>query len=377
MRRRLLSAGLSVVLAAGLCPLAGASAVAEEEAAPAPVEWRRIEPGGETGCGDGSPYAFFWREGASDRLLIFLQGGGACWSAATCGLTGAPTYDPNVQESDSPAVSGRGILDLSRPENPLAEYSAVFLPYCSGDVHLGQADRTYPVVGEGGVVANLSVAHRGAANGRAVLEWTYAHFPDVERVFVAGHSAGGLAAPVYAAWVAHHYGRRAQVTQLSDGSGALRAAAVPDLMQTWGVDRVVADTPGFGDIPPEALDFEALFAGAARGLSERTWAQVNRSDDLVQIFFPSLLGRQAVRALELFAEGQRRIRAEVPEFRAFTAPGRDHHTLTSDEFYTLIVDGVRLREWVGQVATGEPVSDVLCKRCRRPRPVAAPPPPPP
>ena len=45
--------------------------------------WQEVKPGGDTQCSDGSDYTFYTRNGDPDKLLFFLQGGGACWNLQT------------------------------------------------------------------------------------------------------------------------------------------------------------------------------------------------------------------------------------------------------------------------------------------------------
>ena len=45
--------------------------------------WNLLRPGGDTICAQGGEYAFSVRPGARDKLLIWLEGGGACWNAGT------------------------------------------------------------------------------------------------------------------------------------------------------------------------------------------------------------------------------------------------------------------------------------------------------
>ena len=48
--------------------------------------WREIEPGGDTICSRGQPWAFFFRPGVSNNLVVEFQGGGACWNDLTCSV---------------------------------------------------------------------------------------------------------------------------------------------------------------------------------------------------------------------------------------------------------------------------------------------------
>ena len=80
----------------------------EQAADPAPVEqgaqehaWTMIEPGGATACSDGSPYRFYVKPGESDRLFVFLNGGGACWTGETCdSQSERATYVPRADLQD-------------------------------------------------------------------------------------------------------------------------------------------------------------------------------------------------------------------------------------------------------------------------------------
>src|SRR5689334_19223009 len=54
--------------------------------------WTRIEPGGETRCAHDTPFAYWVRPGMVNKLLVFFQGGGACFDANTC-APGSGQYD--------------------------------------------------------------------------------------------------------------------------------------------------------------------------------------------------------------------------------------------------------------------------------------------
>ncbi len=60
--------------------------------------WTTIAPGGETSCALGTAFEFHVKPGASDKLFVFLNGGGACWTGAQCSLEEEPTpYIPTSQ----------------------------------------------------------------------------------------------------------------------------------------------------------------------------------------------------------------------------------------------------------------------------------------
>src|SRR5215207_3470474 len=95
--------------------------------------WNTLTPGGRTGCALGADYHFFVRPGASDRLLVYFGGGGACWNGKDC-EQGRPLYNPDA--AVRPDLE-RGIFDIAKPQNPFTAYSVIAVAYCTGDVHLG------------------------------------------------------------------------------------------------------------------------------------------------------------------------------------------------------------------------------------------------
>jgi hypothetical protein len=49
---------------------------------------KKVVPGGDCECADGSEFAFWERRGDPTKVVFFLDGGGACFDAETCAFTG-------------------------------------------------------------------------------------------------------------------------------------------------------------------------------------------------------------------------------------------------------------------------------------------------
>ena len=150
---------IPVVLALGLLVPAGAAAQG----------WETVVPGGETICSDGSPY-FFVHRGDPGKLLVEFEGGGACWSGATCEAdlyNKTVTSDPEVARQTGQL---QGIYDRTNPANPLKDYTHVYIPYCTGDLHWGNAVANYASVSGKPYV----IQHKGAVNATTQdgAEWT-------------------------------------------------------------------------------------------------------------------------------------------------------------------------------------------------------------
>jgi hypothetical protein len=143
-------------------------------------------------CGNGSPFSIGVNPhaGATEALII-VMGGGACWDANTCFTLGSAThvaedYTQAMFDRERAVVRMVGWDDRTAVLNPFRASHLVFVPYCTGDLHAGDAVQAYP-----GAPGGAEVHHRGNPNTLAYLEAMRAAWPDLGTVRVIGFSAGG------------------------------------------------------------------------------------------------------------------------------------------------------------------------------------------
>jgi hypothetical protein len=327
--------------------------------------WERLPGGARTICSDGSAYSFFVRPADPARLLIYFQGGGACWFHRNCSPERDPSYKISVADDD-PARYG-GIFDFDNPANPFADYSVVFAPYCSADVFLGDTVREYlPGPDEETDAPPVTIHHNGFNNAAAVLSWAYANYPEPERVFVTGSSAGSIPSPYYAMQVADHY-PDAHIAQLGDGSGGYRRdAAATSPQQLWGTLEVLGRQDEFAGLTDATFSYESLYIAAARRHPEMIFAEFDTAEDATQKRYLAMSGSETTKLLTLLRANHADIRAAVENFRAYVAGGEMHTILGRPEFYTYRVGTVSVRDWVDALARGEDVNDVSCTDCGEP-----------
>ncbi len=143
--------------------------------------------------------------GIGTDVVFFLQGGGACWDFVTCG--GAKAYGIEKTASTGPFGPGEFATQLynnikyqnswvRRANLPaaLATATIVFIPYCTGDVHAGDAVTPYPPPQFLSLLPPITWHHVGHANVMAFLKRLGPTFPNPGKVIVAGSSAGGFGA---------------------------------------------------------------------------------------------------------------------------------------------------------------------------------------
>src|SRR5262245_23897194 len=129
-------------------------------------------------CIAGAQFAVFHQARDPRKLMIILDGGGACWQNFNFCDT---TSDSNPPAGGIFADSGAGI------DNPLADWSKVFITYCDGSVFSG--DNT--VVGDANFPGGVR-HHRGLRNLTAGLDLARDLHPALNQVLLGGISAGGF-----------------------------------------------------------------------------------------------------------------------------------------------------------------------------------------
>jgi Pectinacetylesterase len=326
-------------------------------AVPEPGEWIEVLPGGDTICARGAPFRYFVRGGRADRLIIDFQGGGACWSAATCSVSGAifrdspGTLDGFVAAIDAGALGG---IFNPGPTAPFADWTIIHIPYCTGDVHWGDADVDYG--------NNLTIQHRGFVNAAAALDWAYSRYPDPETVLVSGCSAGAYGAILHSAYIARHYGDAIRMAVLADsGAGIMTDDFLVNSLPIWNAKASLPPFIASLQRPLSELALPDLYAGVGAYYPQHRFAQTSTAFDSDQIFYYTAMGGDAADWPQLFRASIAELEAEVPNFRAYVAPGPMHCVTPYPFFETREVEGVTLSDWTAQLVLGETMPDsVAC-----------------
>ncbi|MCP4675738.1 MAG: pectin acetylesterase [Deltaproteobacteria bacterium] len=242
-------------------------------------KWVKVDIPGAV-CGNGTQYKIFvmranaiWDVilGNNKNLTIYLEPGGACWDYESCtgqsGIRGAANPDGipdnfmNLGDYIDPAKEGGSVNAAISPvilrPHPAGDsvdtssWNKVFIPYCTGDIHSGNKVEVYE--DPTGQEPPLTYHHVGATNIEKVIEYLKTAFPNPEKMFVTGCSAGGTGSLVN-----YHFFRKA----LNPGKGYLLNDSGPifpapgegnhwplhqKIRESWNldytVDRLIADIP--------------------------------------------------------------------------------------------------------------------------------------
>lgn len=324
-------------------------------AAPLDARFEEVVPGGDCQCADGSEFSFWVKEADPAKVLFYFQGGGACFSKETCSFADG-TYKVRA-DGDDPNTLGEGIFDQANDANPFLGWSVVYVPYCTGDVHMGNGEHDY---GDG-----LVIQHRGYVNGLAALDELVARFPSAEQVVVTGESAGGVPTPLFAGLTGDEL-PDADITAIADSSGAYPElgplnAAIGGL---WGTMNAVPDWPENEGMTVERWSIPGLFVQAGSHDPAITMARHDYAFDIVQAQFSALAGISADNLVALIDQNEAMIEAKGVPVTGYLAPGDAHTVFSQPGFFTEEVAGVKLVDWVQGLVDGDDVGDVRCTDCR-------------
>lgn len=324
-------------------------------------QWNWVDVPGSM-CRDGSPTGFAVRPrmGAT-KLMILFDGEGACFSAASCSDPNAskPSYNKNDFMQKQAQFGSLGIFNMANAMNPVKDWHAVAIPYCTGDFHTG--------TNEMGMVPNGPTNQKfvGYNNVGLYMQSILATFPNLKEVLVAGISSGGFGA-------LFNYDRIARdfcptpVVLINDSGPPLPATYYPSCLQmrmssVWGTSSAPADCSNAATsitalldcltmkypsgrlgivtstLDPKAMDFYGLGQGGCANLDMGTPTPLPASD--------YQMGLQSLKDNYM----------PNPPWSSYFMPATGHIYLF-DTYYSTTLQGVSLTTWVSDMINlGKPV----------------------
>lgn len=334
-------------------------------------EWVAVDLPAPAMSSDGSAYELNVKRGNSNNLIIFFGGGGAAWDASSVSQPLTLESIKLAQETGSnpgfytagisrfAPLSMLGILDARRTDNPFRDWTIVYLPYTTGDFHVG--DNTVEYELEDGTIRVMH--YNGYNNASTALQWIQTAMPDPGKLFVAGQSAGGFAAAIWFDVIASLY-PEAEPFQYSDSSFMYAEDTAAIVEGAWN-----AQFPGrFGFEPGASVMDAALRHILSKYGSDVTVLHSETVADSVLPWFEAHLnevepGREYREGWsERMLHTYRSINADYPNFYLYlTDFGRDEngattHTLSqADSYFTTSEEGVPLVQWLSDaVINGDP-----------------------
>jgi hypothetical protein len=279
----------------------------------------------------------------SDQVLVFFQGGGACWDAWTCFVLKTAAhieggYGASTFQSELATLSQSYLFQRDALNNPLRDISWIYVPYCTGDLHDGDRVATYDVFGP------RTVHHVGSHNADVVLSRVAATRPESNPVWMMGLSAGGYGvgfniAKARATWPCSN------IRALADCSPSvpIEWQRYGSMKQEWSMKFPLACTDCATNLGalPAALRAEAR-PGDRYGLLAYT------HDQVISI----VLGVEA-ETLRNQTLAEQTAMAGSSSQAAFVLEG-DTHVMLGNAATLQTSNGMALTTWIDQWATNDP-----------------------
>jgi cysteine-rich repeat protein len=322
-----------------------------------PLTWEYVEVPG-TMCMSGEPAGFgISLNPDSKDVMIYLEGGGACFNDL-CDFSAFNI--PFIPPPD-------GIFNRNNPDNPVKDWSMIYVPYCTGDVHGGNEDTQL-----GGKVRHF----RGYTNITKYLQQWVPTFAGAENVLLTGISAGGFGSGLNAIQVADAFGPGPQMIVIDDSGPPLSNDVIPPCLQqgfrdVWGLDGTILAACGAACADPNDFASGTLDHVLEKYPDMRFGLFSNTADTVIRTFmgfgwgngeYDKCDGIASSVPAAVYEDGLLALRDQhggaaatyyIGQTQVLYNFGQGHTVLRSPSFWTTVIDGVQLSDWVGGVIKGE------------------------
>lgn len=348
--------------------------------------------------GTSPGFSFFVKPGNSNLLINFM-GGGACWHAHNCvGAAATMTFFPELSligSMDLEIVASRvavGTVSSTDTNNPFKDYTKIYIPYCTGDLHWGSTVTSYtdPLSS-----ASVPIRHRGFDNFLAVLSYLKTNYPsgNVGRVVVAGQSAGGYGALFNFPYIKETYFSNSTYLINDSAAGVSTTSTTANTVANWGAAPNAPDwITGISSAGLSTTNIGNFTKSVADHYPTTRLAQLNTTYDGAQRYFYNVgvlvdSGKSYVADSTMWGPASgyevpdtrsctwvttmgtyRTAAAAAANYRSFTAAG-DIHVMTQSSRYATFAagSGTLLSDWLGlMVSDSGSWTTTACSSCAPP-----------
>lgn len=331
--------------------------------------------------GTDKTFSFWAKRGTVNKLMVYFEGGGACWDNLTCSnpfAAGAPEgapqfYSAAVDPATDPATFD-GIFKAD-PGNPVADWSMVYIPYCTGDLHTGSTTKRYRKLGnpDPALPSRYRIEHRGFDNFMVVLDWMKKNLDQAPtQLLVTGSSAGGYGAIANYPWLQRSY-PDASTFMIADASQGVTTPAFDTGNPgrgSWNMQLA----PWVWGNDPSSIPGPELLRVASQALPQVKTAQFTTPLDTVQVGFYQLMklrygpgGTCADPAIDWYQQMSTTLQsyaATLPNFRHYVAAGDYHTIMRTPLFYSESSAGPSFNAWTASMLAGSPGwTNAACPTC--------------
>jgi hypothetical protein len=347
---------LSAALPAGLGISHGADAPASDATGsdiapqscshPKLGDWERVPVPGAR-CGDGGEYSVFVRPGDPNRVAVAFMGGGACWSKSTCFGLERRTYLSMIPFV--PIVGG--FVSEDPAYSPVAGWTAVYFPYCTGDLFAADHVARY---------GNREAHHVGRANVKLSFEHLVSMgklAPQaVSDLVVWGPSAGALGAMIHARYLDEFFSVAKRKALIADAPGLHFGAGVWEKFPHKMIEEFTLSMKQAGlDLQPGQGVIAQVVPGLCRELPNWSVGAMQGSRDIIMSQLFGEITPEEHRQAILSRDGMLALTENPDDLcRSWVADTYVHTFLPTPVFAGVKAQGVSATEFMMKVVAREP-----------------------
>lgn len=299
-------------------------------------------------CVDGSGASTFAmvKKGSVNNLLIHFEFGGACADYTTCGniLAGGKVITLNPSYTTLSMTNTGGIFSNSNSNNPFRNWTIIFVPFGTGDIHMGNR-----VVKYTNGLQSKTVYHVGYVNAVVAMRWALAQGV-WGKVVVSGSSAGGYGTIMHTYTANKIFNK--PIYTINDSGPGLNAspsgamANNEDIGNRWGSWQ---NFPS-GAIPDKSRQLLYFVEYALKNCSGCYYGLYDTLQDSTIASYEDLSGAEhQAQLLKVVKDIDSRWDSR---FCYYLPSGAGHTILTTSGFYSKTLNGAYLYNWVKNVING-------------------------
>ena len=351
-------------------------------------EWTYYEVEGAV-CRSGKPAGYYFREG-NENLVIYLNGGGVCSDDFLCSMNPADV-DHSLPGETVPTATGGLILNMLVPErqvppdegifkkderNPVKDWSMVYIPYCTGDVHGG----TNPSASPGSLRDQKFVGYNNLGLFYRSFAASYGtDFRNGSEILLCGSSAGSFGSLLNYDRTQEFF-KDSRITMIADSGMMFRDEYLETCLQKqwrelFNLDNILPQDcaecfhddgggilEGFGNYLYRGKYPERMIGG---GIS-------SAQDDIMKLFFSTGLNDCTTDSFVASVGGFLQMSPYPPErypaammdameffgldrIGTYFMTGNNHQHLFRARYYEENDAGMTIAEWVGEILKDNPV----------------------
>jgi hypothetical protein len=326
---RLANSARDELIAKGLNKYFGKAPPASEAVNAAGDTVYTFDPNDGPVCFKGAPFKTIVHETGSDNLMIYLQGGGACWRDF-CQAT----------DMAGESVVKSGICDQDPTKNVVGDWNIVYVPYCDGSVFSGDNDTTGP--------DGTPWKFHGLRNLSAAVDVGKKRFPAPKRILLAGSSAGGYGTIIGTGVVRLQY-PDTELMVFNDAGLGLNNPDNPSMIEhireDWKFDQFTPDSCTECGAQSTAL--------ISWGLKHDSTLKVSAFSAYEDSIVGGVFLKMELPAFKtLLLEETGKVHSAFPtRFQRFMIAGQEHTTLLST-YHTKAINGVTVADFTRAMVEG-------------------------